>query len=128
MFVWNRSAQVFESEEASFLPEGVVLHDLADFASRGADLIVEVAHPDITKLWGEKFLRSANYLVCGLPDAVGEPCGQMGSPTAMADKETEAMVRAVAGEANGHGVYVPAGALWGGEDIAKMADAGDSSA
>ena len=63
MFVWNRSSAVFESEEAAFLPDGVVLPELADFASREADLIVEVAHPDITKTWGEQFMRKANFLV-----------------------------------------------------------------
>ncbi len=38
----------------------------------------------------------------------------MGSPTGLADRETEEKLKAAATE---HGVYVPAGAFWGGEDI-----------
>ena len=30
----------------------------------GADLIVEVSHPDVTVKYGERFLRAADYLVC----------------------------------------------------------------
>lgn len=48
---------------------------------------------------------------------------QIGSPTALADGAVE---REVVGEArNGtHGLYVPAGAFWGGHDVQKMADRG----
>ena len=48
---------------------------------------------------------------------------QIGSPTALADAAVE---RAVVGETrNGsHGLYVPAGAFWGGQDVQKMADRG----
>ena len=46
---------------------------------------------------------------------------QVGSPTAFADKDLETKIPAVA---NQHGVYIPSGAFWGGEDIKKMADRG----
>ena len=46
---------------------------------------------------------------------------KVGSPTAFADKDLETKIRAVATE---HGVYIPSGAFWGGEDIKKMADRG----
>jgi len=110
VWVWNRSAEVFSTEAGSMLPEGVVLPNLDDFASRDADLIVEVAHPNISRDYGERFLEKANYL--------------MGSPTAMADESINATVRSAAAIANGHGVYVPAGALWGGDDIQRMASTG----
>lgn len=42
-WVWNRSPNKIP-------PTLPVLEDLADFGSRHADLIVEVAHPDITRL------------------------------------------------------------------------------
>ena len=42
----------------------------------------------------------------------------MGSPTALADLQTERMLAAAASQ---HGLYIPSGALWGGEDIRKMA-------
>ena len=65
VFCWNRSTSVFATDDCSFLPASLPLHNLADFASRyaqrllvaadwchrGADLIVEVAHPDITRVW-----------------------------------------------------------------------------
>ena len=45
----------------------------------------------------------------------------LGSPTALADQQTERMLAAAARE---HGLYIPSGALWGGEDIRKMAERG----
>ena len=39
----------------------------------------------------------------------------------MASPETETMLRSAATQ---HGLYVPSGAFWGGEDIRKMADRG----
>ena len=45
----------------------------------------------------------------------------MGSPTALADPEVETMLKVAAVS---HGVYIPSGALWGGEDIRKMAERG----
>ena len=47
----------------------------------------------------------------------------LGSPTALADLEIEKILySAVDGFKNG--LYVPSGALWGGEDIRKMAERG----
>ena len=48
---------------------------------------------------------------------------QVGSPTALAEA---AMERNLVREARdgAHGLYVPAGAFWGGQDIQKMADRG----
>ena len=47
----------------------------------------------------------------------------IGSPTALADKDLEDSLKASI-EKHGNGLYVPSGALWGGEDIRKMADRG----
>ncbi len=44
---------------------------------------------------------------------------QVGSPTAFADEATEKKLRMAATQ---HGIYIPSGAFWGGEDIKKMAD------
>ena len=48
---------------------------------------------------------------------------QIGSPTALAE---QAVLDAIttASTSHAHGLYVPAGALWGGHDIKKMADRG----
>ena len=47
----------------------------------------------------------------------------IGSPTALANKELEDSLKAAIKE-HGNGLYVPSGALWGGEDIRKMAELG----
>ncbi|XP_033748497.1 putative L-aspartate dehydrogenase [Pecten maximus] len=101
-FVWNRTLSALDG-----LKKEVILENLADFADRNADLIVEVAHPNITKEWGQKFLVAADYMI--------------GSPTALSDAALEAELRNASGS---HGLYIPTGAFWGGEDIKKMADRG----
>lgn len=74
-FVWNRSR-----DKLAALPSEFILEDLADFASRGADVIVEVSHPNVSKDFGVRFLQHADYFV--------------GSPTAFSDPETDAALRA----------------------------------
>lgn len=111
-FVWNRTPE--KVAESELVPAECRLTDLADFARFGADLIVEVAHPSITRDFGPQFAASADYFV--------------GSPTAFADAAVEASVREAAAVTNGHGVYVPSGALWGAQDIQKMASRGTLTA
>lgn len=95
----------------STIPVDACCDELADFARFGADLIVEVAHPSISEKFGATFLRHADYMV--------------GSVTALADEPTERAMRAEAGRGSGHGIYIPAGALWGARDIQNMADRGN---
>ncbi|XP_045172626.2 aspartate dehydrogenase domain-containing protein-like [Mercenaria mercenaria] len=102
-FVWNRTSSALEGK----VEKPCILEDLNNFAEREADLIVEVAHPCITRDYGERFLAHADFMI--------------GSPTAMADASTERKLRAAASQ---NGLYVPSGALWGGEDIRRMADRG----
>nr|ACO10686.1 L-aspartate dehydrogenase [Caligus rogercresseyi] len=102
-FVWNRTASVLT--EAS-VPKELIINSLDDFVHKQPDIIVEVAHPDITLKYGELFLSKADTL--------------LGSPTALANPKLEAKLKACANEK--HGLYVPSGAFWGGEDIRKMAD------
>jgi aspartate dehydrogenase len=45
-FVWNRSRKAFEGSE---IPADIILDDLEKCGERKPDLIVEVAHPTITK-------------------------------------------------------------------------------
>ena len=109
VFVWNRT--VDKIKESGIVPDALICVNLDDFAAFGADLIVEVAHPDITKSHGARFAAAADYFV--------------GSPTAFADADVESQLRALATRPGGvHGVYVPGGALWGASDIQKMADRG----
>ena len=96
-FVWNRSAAALAEDE--MLPVSTHLADLADFESRGATLIVEVAHPSISRDWGARFLESADYMV--------------GSPTALADPALESLLReAAASNGGNHGLFIPSVALW----------------
>eukprot|EP00747_Dinoflagellata_sp_TGD_P181485 gnl/TRDRNA2_/TRDRNA2_35347_c0_seq1.p1 gnl/TRDRNA2_/TRDRNA2_35347_c0~~gnl/TRDRNA2_/TRDRNA2_35347_c0_seq1.p1 ORF type:complete len:287 (-),score=50.87 gnl/TRDRNA2_/TRDRNA2_35347_c0_seq1:67-927(-) len=111
-FVWNRTGSIVESDTT--VPPHCKLARLEDFHSKGADLIVEVAHPDISKKYGGDFLRAADYLPS--------------STTAFADKELETMLLSEAHNPTGHGLYIPRGALWGAEDIQRMADNGSLKA
>lgn len=101
-FVWNRSIEKLEQ-----VPEDLILKDLADFKTRNADLILELAHVSITKEFGERFLEHGDFMI--------------GSPTALADAALEKSLRQKSLQ-SGFGLYVPAGAFWGGEDVKKMAD------
>jgi len=104
-FVWNRSP----SKLSNTLPQSQVLLDLKNAATHCPDLIVEVAHPQITKDYGEFFLSIANYMI--------------GSPTALADLDLESRLYAAATKYS-RALYVPSGAFWGAQDIKKMADLG----
>ncbi|RUS78631.1 hypothetical protein EGW08_013601 [Elysia chlorotica] len=102
-FVWNRTPEALMGK----VSDSLILKDLSNFKERGADLIVEVAHPSISQQYGPSFLAHADYMV--------------GSPTALADPELESSLRSAA---TSHGLYIPSGAFWGGDDIKKMADRG----
>ncbi|XP_072917907.1 aspartate dehydrogenase domain-containing protein isoform X1 [Hemitrygon akajei] len=102
-FVWNRNQAKMDGK----VQRDHQLESLSEMVQRRADLIVEVAHPQITKEYGEEILRHADFMV--------------GSPTAFAERPVEAKCREAA-RRHGHTLYVPSGALWGGEDIQKMAD------
>ncbi len=91
VFVHNR-----DSARLADLPAALRLDALDGFAARGADLVVEVAHPDYTRRWGERILASANYLPV--------------SVTAFAD---EALYRRLTDQARASGtrLLIPHGAL-----------------
>ena len=50
------------SERLKDLPDDLVLQDLGDFDSRDADLVVEMAHADVTRQWGTTILAKTDYL------------------------------------------------------------------
>ena len=92
-FVHNRSPG-----RVAGLPPEHVLEDLGAFGDRGADLVVEVAHPDITRDHGGAFLEAADYMPLSL--------------TAFADAELEARLLDTARSA-GTRLFVPHGAVVG---------------
>lgn len=92
-FVHNRSR-----EKTAALPPGVVLERLEDFASREADLVVELAHPRVTQEHGAALLAVADYMPLSL--------------TALADAELEQQLLETA-RRHGTCLYVPHGAVVG---------------
>ena len=68
-----------------------------------------------------KHIYLNSWPVCNLHLYICVTLSQIGSPTAMATEVTEKALRSAATQ---HGLYVPSGAFWGGEDIRKMADRG----
>jgi len=105
-FVWN----LLPDEIGDEITEELRLADLHDFAQRDPDLVVEVAHPVITWDHGARFLEVADYMTA--------------STTAFAHGDTEARMRAAAAQPNGHGLYIPRGALPGLEEVLRMAATG----
>ncbi|XP_026885532.1 putative L-aspartate dehydrogenase isoform X1 [Electrophorus electricus] len=104
-FVWNRNTDKLTDS----VPDDQILTDLAEFTDRNADVIVEVCHPHIVKEFGIQFLAHANFLV--------------GSPSALANPQLDQALRLTAKQ-HGKTLYVPSGALWGGQDIQRMNDSG----
>lgn len=82
---------------------------VSSIACSRPDLIVEVAHPEVTKMYGPHLLSICSML--------------FGSPTAFADPDIEGPLMALARQGP-HALWIPAGALWGAIDILKMADRG----
>jgi len=70
VFVHDQSAAALDG-----VPDELVLEDLADFEAKSPNLIVEMAHPDVTRQWGKTILEKTNYMLV--------------SVTAMADREVE---------------------------------------
>jgi predicted dinucleotide-utilizing enzyme len=102
-FVHNRSAAGLAGVDPA-----LVLPRLEDFAERGADLIVEMAHPGITAAFGARFLAHADYMPL--------------SVTALADAELERRLIEAAG-ASGRRLLIPHGALVGTDGLVEARDA-----
>lgn len=106
-FIWNRTTdKVTGYAGPTPVPADLVLEKLEDVSKFSVDLIAEVSHPDIAKQYAFNFLAQADLFI--------------GSPTALADRDFERDLREAS--TNSHGVYIPSGALWGADDIQKMAD------
>ena len=93
------------------IPNKCKIRDLSDFERFKADLIVEAAHPNVSKEYGTRILDSADYMIA--------------STTTFADVDTEKRLNDAADNNKaGHGIYLASGALWGALDIQKMSDSG----
>jgi len=96
-FVWNRNPARIEE-----LPADIVLDNLEDFADRHPDLIVEMAHPQISAEYGEQFLAKCNYMML--------------SVTAMARDSLAGLLIETA-ERNRTSLFIPHGALVGVDNL-----------
>uniref|UniRef100_A0A4W6BR44 Aspartate dehydrogenase domain-containing protein n=1 Tax=Lates calcarifer TaxID=8187 RepID=A0A4W6BR44_LATCA len=108
-FVWNRNSDKLKG----LVPDDLVLGDLLSFEDRRCDVIVEVCHPQIVKEFGLRFLSQSHFMV--------------GSPSALSDPDLNQRLRQAA-QQHGRTLYVPSGALWGGQDIQRMNDSGSLKA
>ena len=96
-FVHNRTAA-----KLSGLPPDIVLAELGDFAARKPDLVVEMAHPEISARFGTAFLEHCDYMML--------------SVTALADRELEAKLLETCA-AHGTRLFIPHGALVGVDNL-----------
>uniref|UniRef100_A0A8C5FPG8 Aspartate dehydrogenase domain-containing protein n=2 Tax=Gadus morhua TaxID=8049 RepID=A0A8C5FPG8_GADMO len=104
-FAWNRNPHKLKG----LVPDHLILEDLSAFKTRVCEVIVEVCHPQIVKDFGVQFLSHAHFLV--------------GSPSALCDPELNQQLRQAA-SLHGNTLYIPSGALWGGQDIQRLNDSG----
>jgi len=101
-FVHNRTPEKLVGIAADH-----VLDDLNQFEDCQADLIVELAHPAISQVYGAAFLSKTDYMIL--------------SVTAMADAATEASMLAACA-AHGTRLYIPHGALVGVDSLYEGRD------
>lgn len=101
-FVWNRNPA-----RLADLADGLALSDLGQAAERAPDLVVECAHPDISREYGAALLEIADYLPL--------------SVNALADPDLESRLLAVA-QASGHRLLIPHGALIGLDNLVEVRD------
>ncbi len=92
-FVYNRSPARLQA-----VPPEHILGDLAAFAERAPDLVVELAHPDVSRQHGAAFLARADYMPLSL--------------TCLADAQLEQRLLAAA-RSSGTRLCVPHGAVIG---------------
>eukprot|EP01138_Halocafeteria_seosinensis_P002486 gb/GECG01002543.1/.p1 GENE.gb/GECG01002543.1/~~gb/GECG01002543.1/.p1 ORF type:complete len:292 (+),score=34.02 gb/GECG01002543.1/:1-876(+) len=107
-FVWNRTSEKLKQTE--YVPKDKILEDIELAQNFSPDLVVEICHPSVVQEYGGRIVQYADLFI--------------GSPTALADPETERTIHEEAKKENGRGVYIPSGALWGAADIQKMAQRG----
>lgn len=100
-FVWNRSP-----DRMATLPKALRLEALDGFAAHQVDLIVELAHPDVTRAFGAAFLESADYLPL--------------SVSALVDEALETRLVETA-RAHGTRLLIPHGALIGVDNLREGA-------
>ena len=95
------------SENLAQLPGELALNELGEFASRKADLVVEMAHPTVTREWGKRILEKTNYMLI--------------SVTALADPEMEQMLEETT-QKFGTRAFIPHGGVVGMDALRENRD------
>ena len=90
------------AERLAGLPAEVVLPDISGFAARRPDLVVEMAHPAVTRQFGEMFLQETDYMPLSM--------------TAFADEGLQQRLLETA-RRSGTCLFIPHGAVVGLENI-----------
>lgn len=96
-----------EKEKLNGIPSSLLLEDLHEFPETNADLVVEMAHPSVSRQYGAEILKSADYMPLSL--------------TALADEKLFSEMRETA-EKNGTCLYIPHGAAVGLESLHECRD------
>lgn len=91
-----------EKEKLKNIPSSLILDDLHEFPQRNADLVVEMAHPSVSREYGVEILQSVDYMPLSL--------------TALADESLFSEMKNTA-EKNGTCLFVPHGAAVGIESL-----------
>ncbi len=100
-----------ERENLKDIEEDLVLGDLADFPKKNPDLIIEMAHPDVTREWGTRILKNCDYMFV--------------SVTVLAD---QGMINKLEEATHGNGTraFIPHGGLIGMDAIFENRNIWDS--
>jgi aspartate dehydrogenase len=95
------------AERLAGLPQNLILPNIHDFASRRPNLVVEMAHPAVTRQFGELFLQETDYLPLSM--------------TAFADEALRQRLLETA-RRSGTCLFIPHGAVVGLENIFEGRD------
>lgn len=106
VFIHDQAAAALKN-----VPAALALQDLGDFMKKKPDLVVEMAHPDITRQWGKTIVEQTNYMLV--------------SVTAMADIEVEKALQETTRRC-GTRVFIPHGGVVGMDALLENRDVWES--
>jgi aspartate dehydrogenase len=106
VFIHDQSPAVLEK-----VPARLVLRELGNLMERNPDLVVEMAHPDITRNWGKMIVAQTNYVIV--------------SVTALADPEVEELLVETS-QKHGTRVFIPHGGVVGMDALYENRDVWES--
>jgi aspartate dehydrogenase len=106
VFIHDQYAPALEN-----VASDLALENLGDFESREPDLVVEMAHPDVTRQWGATIVAKVDYMFI--------------SVTALADQALEQQLEEIT-QRHGTRAYVPHGGVVGMDALLENRDVWES--